>query len=147
MNSKNSYKVSCLVNSLLICILPVLPLILALVFWKKAYCLNYMESLKKLKVHVRAICDGPLEHYFQNILFMSETEVEPIHGHCSQCGNCCLNRQCFFLEQVEKDRYICGIYHSPLRRFSNCSSFPINGNDIERYQCPTYSVIRLSSVI
>ena len=129
------------------CMTPILPLIAALVFWKKEYLLNYMHSLKKIKAHVQAICKGPLQHYFQNILFLNQKEIEPINGYCSQCGNCCLNRQCFFLEQSEPDKYICGIYNSPLRRFSNCGSFPINSHDIERYQCPTYRVIRLVPVV
>lgn len=144
---KYSDKAASVVTCILQCISPALPLLAAVLFWKKDYLLNYQQALKKIKIHVRAISDGPLQHYFQDILIFNDKMREPITGHCSQCGNCCLNRQCFFLEQFETDKYICGIYKSPLRRFSNCSSFPINSNDIERYQCPTYSVIRLHSVV
>ena len=147
LKSKRSDKAACAVTFIVQGITPLLPLVVALLFWKKDYLLNYQQTLKKIKTHVRAISDGPIQHYFQNILFFNEKVIEPITGHCSQCGNCCLNRQCFFLEQSEPDKYICGIYNSPLRRFSNCSSFPINSHDIERYQCPTYSVIRLHSVV
>ena len=147
LKSKNSEKAATAVNFILHCMTPLLPLVAALLFGKKAYLLNYKQSLKKIKVHVRAIGDGPLQHYFQNILFFNAKVSEPIKGHCSQCGNCCLNRQCFFLESTGTDQYICGIYNSPLRRFSNCGSFPINSHDIERYQCPTYSVIRLHTVV
>lgn len=145
--SKRSDKAASAVAFVLLVITPSLPLVAALLFWKKDYVLNYQQALRKIKIHVRAISEGPLQHYFQNILFFNVKVSEPIIGHCSQCGNCCLNRQCFFLEQSEPEKYICGIYNSPLRRFSNCSSFPINGHDIERYQCPTYSVIRLHSVV
>jgi hypothetical protein len=144
--SKLSDRAASAVTFVLQVITPLLPLVAALLFWKKDYVLNYQQALKKIKLHVRAISVGPMQHYFQNILFFNDKVSEPIAGHCSQCGNCCLNRQCFFLEQSEPEKYICGIYNSPLRRFSNCSSFPINGHDIERYQCPTYSVIRLHSV-
>ena len=147
LKSKRSNKAASAVTFILLGITPSLPLVAALLFWKKDYVLNYQQALKKIKIHVRAISEGPLQHYFQNILFFNDKVSEPIAGHCSQCGNCCLNRQCFFLEQSEPDKYICGIYNSPLRRFSNCSSFPINSHDIERYQCPTYSVIRLHSVV
>lgn len=143
MITKKSDNVAAAVGFILQCMTPALPLIVALVFWKKEYLLNYMHSLKKIKIHVQAICDGPLQHYLENILFLNQKGIEPINGYCSQCGNCCLNRQCFFLEQSEPDKYICGIYNSPLRRFSNCGSFPINSHDIERYQCPTYRVIQL----
>ena len=146
LKSKRSDKAASAVTFIVQGITPSLPLVAALLFWKKDYLLNYQQTLKKIKIHVLAISDGPLQHYFQNILFFNKKVSEPITGHCSQCGNCCLNRQCFFLEQSETDKYICGIYNSPLRRFSNCISFPINSHDIERYQCPTYSWIRLQSV-
>lgn len=35
------------VGFILQCVTPALPLIAALVFWKKKYLLNYMHSLKK----------------------------------------------------------------------------------------------------
>jgi hypothetical protein len=57
-----------------------------------------------------------------------------------QCGNCCLNRQCAFLEPIADGKFQCGIYGSYLRRFSNCGSFPLHAQDIERYQCPSYFV-------
>ena len=147
LKSKRSDKAASAVTFIVQGITPSLPLVAALLFWKKDYLLNYQQTLKKIKIHVLAISDGPLQHYFQNILFFNKKVSEPITGHCSKCGNCCLNRQCFFLEQSEPDKYICGIYNSPLRRFSNCSSFPINSHDIERYQCPSYSVIRLHKVV
>ena len=147
LKSKRADKAASAVTFIVQGITPSLPLVAALLFWKKDYLLNYQQTLKKIKIHVLAISDGPLQHYFQNILFFNKKVSEPITGHCSKCGNCCLNRQCFFLEQSEPDKYICGIYNSPLRRFSNCSSFPINSHDIERYQCPSYSVIRLHKVV
>jgi hypothetical protein len=147
LNRKHSNKVASAVIFILQGITPFLPLVAALLFWKRDYLQNYQQALNKIKIHVRAISAGPIQHYFQNILFFNDKVSEPIKGHCSQCGNCCLNRQCFFLEQSDTDTYICGIYNSPLRRFSNCSSFPINSHDIERYQCPTYSVIRLHTVV
>ena len=41
---------------------------------------------------------------------------------------------------MRDDKYQCGIYHSPLRQFSNCGSFPLSAHDIERYACPGYAV-------
>jgi hypothetical protein len=49
-----------------------------------------------------------------------------------------MERRCAFLEQVDKDRYQCGIYNSVWRRFSNCGSYPLNQHDIDRYACPGY---------
>lgn len=49
-----------------------------------------------------------------------------------------MERRCAFLEQVDKERYQCGIYSSVWRRFSNCSSYPLSQHDIDRYACPGY---------
>ena len=121
-------------------LLPVLPALMAVLFVKKHYLLNYKTTLAKLNIHLSAISQGPVQHYFEDILRFKADACEPVQGHCSQCGNCCLNRQCVFLEQSSPDIFICGIYTSPLRRFSNCSTFPLNGHDIARYQCPTFTV-------
>jgi hypothetical protein len=114
------------------CLLPVLPAVAALLFWKKQYVLNYRHTLNKMKTHVNAISQGPLQHYFEDILRFNADVCEPVQGHCSQCGNCCLNRQCVFLEQSAPDTFICGIYTSPLRRFSNCSTFPYKRTELLR---------------
>ena len=94
--NKLSLSVAEFVAFILKSITPLLPLMAAVLFWKKNYIAHYRHSLKKINIHVRAICDGPLQHYFQDILFFNEKVEEQIIGHCSQCGNCCLNRQCFF---------------------------------------------------
>ena len=117
LKSKRSDKAASAVTFIVQGITPSLPLVAALLFWKKDYLLNYQQTLKKIKIHVLAISDGPLQHYFQNILFFNKKVSEPITGHCSQCGNCCLNRQCFFLEQSEPDKYICGIYNGRVLDF------------------------------
>lgn len=51
-----------------------------------------------------------------------------------------MDRRCLFLEPIGDEKFNCGIYDSVWRRFSNCGSFPINRNDIERYDCPSYFV-------
>jgi hypothetical protein len=33
-----------------------------------------------------------------------------------------------------------------LRRFSNCNSFPLHAQDIERYACPSYKVVPISQI-
>jgi hypothetical protein len=140
LNQKLAKKLAASLVFLLKMLLPLLPALMALVFWKKQYLTNYRTTLAKLKIHLTAISQGPVQHYFEDIFRFNPEVCEPVQGHCSQCGNCCLNRQCVFLQAADKDTYVCGIYSSPLRKFSNCSTFPLNGYDIERYQCPTFTV-------
>ncbi|MBC7916172.1 MAG: hypothetical protein H7Y28_00030 [Rhodoferax sp.] len=121
-------------------LLPLLPVLASLVFVKWKYCTEYRKTLAKMLTHLAALRKGPTVHFFHDVLGRVSAVPETIHGECIQCGNCCMNHQCMFLEQVDAKRFQCGIYHSPLRRLSNCSSFPLNRYDIERYACPSYFV-------
>jgi hypothetical protein len=118
--------------------LPVLPVVFSVVFLKKKYIVNYGYSLKKLKIHHAALSNGPVHRYFGSFFKVRLDQSEHITGSCTQCGNCCLNQDCFFLEKIEDQKYQCGIYHSPFRQFSNCGAFPISEEDIQRYSCPSY---------
>ncbi len=120
--------------------LPLMPLLASLVFLRKKYLFEYVRTVKKLLVHIQALREGPASHYFSDVMGNVSAVPVEIQGHCVQCGNCCMERRCVFLEQSSETQYQCGIYHSPFRRFSNCGSFPLNQYDIERYACPSYFV-------
>jgi hypothetical protein len=57
-----------------------------------------------------------------------------------------MNHRCAFLVARGEGIFQCGIYTSFWRRFSNCSAFPVNAHDIERYACPSYFVVRAEPV-
>jgi hypothetical protein len=122
-------------------LLPLMPLLAALLFLRWRFARHYLQTYRKMHLHLKALSQGPVEHYFRDVLGRVRHIPADIHGSCVQCGNCCMNRQCAFLEPVDTDRYQCGIYHSPLRRFSNCGSFPLSQHDIERYACPSYFAV------
>jgi len=121
-------------------LLPVMPAVVALLLWDRRFIAQYRSYLAKFRVHFEALSRGPVEHYFNDVFFRFKHVPVTIQGECVQCGNCCLNRQCAFLESIPGDKYQCGIYGSYLRRFSNCGSFPLHAHDIARYQCPSYFV-------
>ena len=131
--------------------LPVLPFIFGFIFLKTKYILNYRATIQKLKIHHKALSQGPVRRYFESFFAVRLNESSQISGSCTQCGSCCLNQQCFFLEPIPEDKFQCGIYNSPFRKLSNCGAFPISGEDIERYECPGYvlnpkTVIRIAVV-
>jgi len=128
----------------LLLIFPLLPLFLALIFWQKEFLKNYRLTLQKIWLHLRAVREGPAVHYLADVMGRISQVPEVMGGECVKCGNCCMERRCMFLKPMGNDQYECGIYHSPLRRFSNCGSFPINAYDLERYQCPSYFVIPIA---
>lgn len=123
--------------------LPVAPICASLVFWRRHYVLNYAGFIRKMCTHIEALREGPAQHYFEDVIGRAEAVPAEISGSCVQCGNCCMDKRCMFLEPLADGRYQCGIYHSPLRRFSNCGSFPLNDHDIKRYACPSYHVIEI----
>jgi hypothetical protein len=121
--------------------LPLLPLMAAIVFLRFRFIRNYAGTLRKMRVHLNAMRQGPVQHFFTDVVGRESTVPAEIRGSCIQCGNCCMERRCAFLEQVADDKYQCGIYHSMWRRFSNCGSFPLNQHDIDRYACPSYYTV------
>ncbi len=127
-------------------LLPLLPMLASLAYQKSQYVLQYWRTLKKMLIHLEALSQGPVHRYFQDGARRGTDVPAEILGSCTQCGNCCLNKRCAFLEQVADDKYQCGIYHAPLRRYSNCGSFPINAEDIERYACPGYTAVKEAPV-
>lgn len=130
----------CLI-AVLYCLLPILPLLAAMAFMRWRFVRHYPNTLRKLRLHLEAMRDGPVQHFFHDVLGRAPTVPANIRGSCVQCGNCCMERRCAFLEQVGKDRYQCGIYSSFWRRFSNCGSYPLNQHDIDRYACPSYYAV------
>ncbi len=123
-------------------LLPLTPLLASVVFFRSKYVVQYRLTLKKMVVHLQALSEGPVHHYLQDVVGRKTSIPAEIRGDCTQCGNCCLDKRCVFLEKTADEKYLCGIYHSPLRRFSNCGSFPLSAHDIERYDCPGYTVVQ-----
>jgi len=121
--------------------MPILPLVMGIIFLKPRFIWQYPKTFVKLNIYIKALREGPILHYFNDVVSIKAEIPATIEGTCIKCGNCCLDRRCVFLEQTSEVEFECGIYHSPLRRFSNCNSFPLDARDIERYACPSYSVV------
>ena len=127
-------------STLCLLLVPVMPLILALLLMDRRFLTNYREQREKFRIHFEALSAGPVEHYFSDVFLRVKQVPVTVYGECVQCGNCCLNKQCAFLEPIEDDKFKCGIWGTYLRNFSNCGSFPLHAQDIERYKCPSYFV-------
>ncbi len=121
-------------------LVPVMPFVMAVLLMDRRFLADYRAQCAKFKIHFQALSQGPVAHYFNDVFLRFKQVPVTVYGECVQCGNCCLNRQCAFLKPVDGDKFQCGIYGSYLRRFSNCGSFPLHAQDIERYQCPSYFV-------
>lgn len=116
----------------------VMPFLMGLIFFKPKYLFHYQSTLKRLRLHHQALSQGPVRRYIESFFAVRLNQSQDITGSCTQCGNCCLNQQCVFLEKNSDGKFLCGIYTSPFRKFSNCGAFPISAEDIARYDCPSY---------
>ena len=126
---------------------PLLPLLSSIAFLNRRYLLDYTGTLRKFAIHLRAVREGPADTFFSTVLGVHANEAPvKIGGHCVQCGNCCMNHRCAFLEPRGGGIFQCGIYTSPLRRLSNCGAFPVSAQDIQRYDCPSYFVVKAEPV-
>jgi hypothetical protein len=123
-------------------LLPVLPVLASVIFLRKKYLTQYSTTIKKLIIHLEALREGSVSYYFSNLFNTVSDAPAEIGGSCIRCGECCMNKRCVFLEQINEKEYQCGVYHSPLRKFSNCGAYPVSQRDIDRYACPSYYVIR-----
>lgn len=121
-------------------LVPLMPAIMAVLLLDRRYLRDYRVHRAKFEVHFQALSQGPVAHYLSDVFLRFKHVPVTVYGECVQCGNCCLNRQCAFLESLDGGKFQCGIYGRYLRRFSNCGSFPLHAHDIERYQCPSYFV-------
>ncbi len=121
-------------------LVPVMPALVALLLMDRRFLADYGSQRAKFKTHFLALSQGPVEHFFSDVFLRFKQVPVTVYGECVQCGNCCLNRQCAFLEPLPDGKYQCGIYGTYLRRLSNCGSFPLHAHDIARYQCPSYFV-------
>ncbi len=124
-------------------IMPLMPVVMSLIFLDTKYFKHYRHWFDKFKIHFDALAMGPVTHYLSDVMMRHQNIPEHIQGECVQCGNCCLNKQCAFLEPIEDHKFQCSIYDSRWRKMSNCNSFPINARDIDRYQCPSYQVVNI----
>lgn len=127
-------------SSTCLLLVPAMPLAMAVLLLDRRFLTDYRAQRAKFKIHFLALSQGPVAHYFNDVFLRYKQVPVTVYGECVQCGNCCLNRQCAFLKPIAGDKFQCGIYGSYLRRFSNCGSFPLHAQDIERYQCPSYFV-------
>ena len=131
-----------LFNAACFLLLPVMPLIVSVLVWDSRYLRRYGHYFVKFVEPFKALREGPVRHYLADVFLQVREVPATIAGHCVQCGNCCLDKRCAFLQPLGDGKFACGIFHSTVRRFSNCGSFPLHARDIERYQCPSYFVVR-----
>ncbi len=130
--------------------LPLAPLVCALIAWDKRYALRYISSLTQcvqmLREMMRAqvISRVLMRRVSQRVnIFVphDRKREERIEGECTHCGKCCINKSCVYLQVGENGESRCGIYNNWFWKRLTCGEYPISGEEIGIYDCPSFQAI------
>ena len=124
-------------------LVPILPLAAALIARDVQFARRYSSTLAQLTRHIRATWRGrAVSRVIERRLTPAwMRQPQGIAGTCTHCGNCCLYRSCVFLQFDEEGRSRCRIYGGRVWNYLSCGEYPIDGDDIERYSCPSFHTV------
>lgn len=126
-------------------LLPVWPVLAAVILRDAEYLRRYRATLARMKRHLLAIWHTrPVSRMMARRLTPPLRRApEGIVGNCTHCGRCCLDGACVFLDFDDQGRSNCRIYGQRLWKmlFANCARYPIDGQEIAQYGCPGYTAV------
>jgi hypothetical protein len=127
-------------------LLPVWPVLAAIILREGDYLRRYRTTLARMTRHIRAVWrTRAVSRMVARRLTRPVRGVpERIVGSCTHCGRCCLDRACLFLDFDDRGRSRCQIYGKRLWKllFANCSRYPVDGQEIVLYACPSFTAVR-----
>ena len=125
----------------LLLLLPVAPVIASFIAADASYCRRYGNTLGRAFRHIGAQFKS---RAFSRWIFYRDPPAgqrADIVGGCTHCGNCCLHRQCVFLDWSAEGHSRCRIYGRPFWRLLACGRYPESAMDIELYACPSFAAV------
>ena len=124
--------------------LPVWPLVATVVARDSSYVRHYLSTVIRMTAHIRATWRGRAVSRMvaQRLTPPALRVPERISGHCTHCGNCCLDRSCVFLTFDEQGRSRCRIYGGTVWNRLTCGQYPVDGTEIALYRCPSFTALR-----
>jgi len=120
-------------------VLPVWPLVAAAIARDAAYLRRYPSALRQAARHIHGILRGrSIARFLLSRIGRRSRQREQIAGACTHCGNCCLYRGCMFLTNDALGQSRCRIYGARVWKLLACGDYPINGEEIELFACPSF---------
>jgi len=121
-------------------LLPILPLVAAAIARDAAYLRRYGSGLRQALRHIHGMLRGrSIARFLLSRMGQRGRHREQIDGACTHCGNCCLYRGCMFLAFDAQGQSRCRIYGGRVWKQLACGDYPINGEEIELFACPSFS--------
>lgn len=120
-------------------LLPLWPFVLALILREARILRRYPRALRDAARHICGLLRGrSIARYLLGLLRPGGRPREQIAGECTHCGNCCLYRSCVFLSFDALGQSRCRIYGGRLWRLLACGEYPIDGEEIALFACPSF---------
>lgn len=119
-------------------LLPVGPIVAAVIARDRSYVRQYWHTIVKGFAHLRGQVES---RAFSRYVMYSHRErptSQQIVGKCTNCGQCCLNKKCIFLDWTDAGESRCRIYGSAFWKGLACGRYPEDQFDIDLYACPTF---------
>jgi hypothetical protein len=135
--------------------LPLAPLVCALIAGDHRYTLRYFSTLtqcaKMLRemLRVQVISRMVMRRIVQRVRTPAsdaDTRAERIVGDCTHCGKCCINKSCVYLQVSDSGESRCGIYNNWFWKRLTCGDYPITGEEIDVYACPSFRAITVKVI-
>lgn len=132
-------------------LIPLAPLVCGLIAWDKRYTLRYVSTLMqcarmlremmRAQVISRVLVRRVSERMSVFLAAVNTQHDEKIEGECTHCGKCCINKSCVYLQVDESGESRCGIYNNWFWKQLTCGDYPISGEEIGIYECPSFQAI------
>jgi hypothetical protein len=125
--------------------LPLWPFVATAVARDLSYLRRYPATLRQVVRHIQGTLRGrSVARFLLQKMGQRRTQREQVVGACTHCGNCCLYRGCLFLSYDARGQSRCGIYGGRVWKMLACGDYPINGEEIELYECPSFVAVPAS---
>jgi len=121
--------------------LPLAPFVATVLSRDPSYLRNYRRTVLRGAGHLRGQVKS--RAFSRYVLYGRQPQPigEVVIGECTHCGNCCMHRQCIFLDWSATGASRCRIYNTSFWKKLACGRYPESSIDIELYGCPSFSTI------
>jgi hypothetical protein len=121
-------------------LLPIGPVAATLISGDRSYVSRYRQGLRASIAHLRGMGRGrPVARAVERWLGGVGDEPGAITGNCTHCGKCCLDKGCIFLRFDAQENSRCQIYQTRFWSMLPCGEYPLNGEEIAQYACPSFT--------
>jgi hypothetical protein len=130
--------------------LPLSPFVCALLGSDWRYATRYVQTLSRCARMIRQMVKANVVARRITLeLSRRTTPDEHVVGACTHCGQCCIHQSCVFLEfdgEGTSRTSRCAVYNNWFWKRTSCGSYPISGQEIEVYDCPSFQAVPIKVV-